>query len=71
MAGRFVDLFLQETAKLKVGDPSDQDTVVGPLIDWKACDRVMQWIAEARRRAQNCWRAAKTPGEFHPSGSLF
>ncbi len=43
----FLNLFLAETAKLKTGDPSDDDTIVGPLIDTAAADRVQAWIAQA------------------------
>ncbi len=43
----FLTLLLEETAKLKAGDPSDDDTIVGPLIDTAAADRVQAWIAQA------------------------
>ena len=46
-----VDLFttklLLQVARLKGGDPTDDGTVVGPLIDGKAADRVQAWIEEA------------------------
>jgi glyceraldehyde-3-phosphate dehydrogenase (NADP+) len=45
---RFVDRLLAATAGLKVGDPMKPDTVVGPLIDEAAADRVMGWIDEAK-----------------------
>jgi acyl-CoA reductase-like NAD-dependent aldehyde dehydrogenase len=35
-------------AQLKVGDPRDPATVVGPVIDAGAADRLMSWIAEAK-----------------------
>ncbi|HEU4684286.1 MAG TPA: aldehyde dehydrogenase family protein [Nitrospira sp.] len=38
---------LLQTARLKAGDPTDSATVVGPLIDQRAADRVEGWIAEA------------------------
>ena len=43
----FQNLFLNEVAQLKVGDPGAEDTAVGPLIDKKAADRVSLWIDEA------------------------
>jgi acyl-CoA reductase-like NAD-dependent aldehyde dehydrogenase len=46
-----VDLFttklLLQVARLKGGDPSDEATVVGPLIDQQAAHRVEAWIGEA------------------------
>jgi len=46
-----VDLFttklLLQVARLKGGDPTDEGTVVGPLIDQKAADRVEAWVEEA------------------------
>ena len=44
----FLDRFVAETQKLPVGDPMDEKTIVGPLINREAADRVMSWIAEAR-----------------------
>ena len=45
---RFRALFLAEVGKLRWGDPSDAQTVSGPLIDAAAADRVMALIEEAR-----------------------
>ncbi len=44
---RFTKIFLEEIAKIRVGDPFDPATVVGPLIDEAAAIRVETWIAEA------------------------
>ena len=46
--GDFRDLFLRAVADLAVGDPADPSTMVGPMIDREAADRVMAWIGEAR-----------------------
>ena len=48
-AMRFTELLLAETAKVACGDPSRPETLVGPLIDSAAADRVMAWIEESRR----------------------
>ncbi len=45
----FVKLFLEETSRLKVGDPLDEKTFVGPMIDEASADRVMEWVDEAVR----------------------
>lgn len=47
---RFVAEFVERARQLPCGDPMDAATVVGPLIDAAAADRVMAWIAEARDR---------------------
>jgi len=44
----FLNRFVKHTRSLKVGDPLDPETVVGPLIDKNAADRVEAWIQEAR-----------------------
>ncbi|MFI5234981.1 MAG: aldehyde dehydrogenase family protein [Gemmatimonadales bacterium] len=43
----FTEQLLSATRALVVGDPADQKTVVGPMIDAKNVDRVTQWIDEA------------------------
>jgi acyl-CoA reductase-like NAD-dependent aldehyde dehydrogenase len=45
----FLTEFLAKVAQLKVGDPSDEETDVGPVIDKGAHDRILEWIEEARR----------------------
>jgi glyceraldehyde-3-phosphate dehydrogenase (NADP+) len=46
---RLADLILPRVKALRVGDPSDEDTDVGTLIDGRACERVLQVLAEARQ----------------------
>lgn len=45
----FMDRFLRETAQVRCGDPLDEETVVGPMIEKVHVDRVLQWIDEARQ----------------------
>jgi glyceraldehyde-3-phosphate dehydrogenase (NADP+) len=44
---RFVRRFLEASADLKAGDPADPHTVVGPMIDAAALERVQSWVGEA------------------------
>lgn len=44
---RFVADFRDEVKKLKVGDPMNEETDVGPLISESAANRVLNWIEEA------------------------
>jgi glyceraldehyde-3-phosphate dehydrogenase (NADP+) len=43
----FTTKFLMHVARLKVGDPADDTTTIGPLIDQAAAQRVESWIGEA------------------------
>jgi acyl-CoA reductase-like NAD-dependent aldehyde dehydrogenase len=43
----FLERFLPKVDALKVGDPADEDTDVGPLIDDQARERVLEWIGES------------------------
>ena len=42
-----VDEFLPRVNGLKVGDPLDEDTDVGPMIDLGAAERIEAWVQEA------------------------
>jgi acyl-CoA reductase-like NAD-dependent aldehyde dehydrogenase len=44
---RFLEALVAATRALPCGDPRREDTVVGPLIDQAAADRVEAWVAEA------------------------
>ncbi len=43
----FVARFIPKVEALVVGDPADDDTDVGPVIDAEAKERIAAWIAEA------------------------
>jgi acyl-CoA reductase-like NAD-dependent aldehyde dehydrogenase len=45
---RFAGEFLPKVEALKLGDPADEETDVGPVIDEDAKERILDWIAEAR-----------------------
>lgn len=47
IAAPFKKLFLANVAELKLGDPADEATDVGPLIDEKSAARIEEWIGEA------------------------
>jgi glyceraldehyde-3-phosphate dehydrogenase (NADP+) len=44
----FEKKLLEGVARLKVGDPADPQTVVGPVIDAASADRILSWISEAK-----------------------
>jgi acyl-CoA reductase-like NAD-dependent aldehyde dehydrogenase len=43
----FLQLFLPHVEALVLGDPADEETDVGPVIDEQARERILEWIAEA------------------------
>lgn len=45
---RFVQMFTEQTKKLKVGDPLDPETDVSALISKKEVTRALNWIEEAK-----------------------
>jgi acyl-CoA reductase-like NAD-dependent aldehyde dehydrogenase len=47
VADSYLDRLASKTAGLKVGDPSEPDTIIGPLINQRALDTVAGRVAEA------------------------
>lgn len=47
IADAFTTKLLMHVARLKAGDPADETTSIGPLIDQAAAQRVESWIGEA------------------------
>jgi acyl-CoA reductase-like NAD-dependent aldehyde dehydrogenase len=46
---KFLDRFVELTGALAVGNPLDEQTVVGPMIEERHVTRVLSWVDEARR----------------------
>ncbi|MGR9072807.1 MAG: aldehyde dehydrogenase family protein [Gammaproteobacteria bacterium] len=46
--GQFLEALLDSTAKLKWGDPFDQETRIGPMVSGRACARIAELVAAAR-----------------------
>jgi acyl-CoA reductase-like NAD-dependent aldehyde dehydrogenase len=44
----FVSALVSKVETLKLGDPADEETDVGPVIDEDARDRILEWVDEAR-----------------------
>ncbi len=44
---KFLNLFIEEIKKLKVGDPLKEDTDLGPLIEPSQVDRILNWVKES------------------------
>jgi acyl-CoA reductase-like NAD-dependent aldehyde dehydrogenase len=61
---RFVELFVPRVEELKLGDPADEETDVGPVIDNDARERILGWIEEARSSGADVLTGGDTEGEL-------
>jgi RHH-type proline utilization regulon transcriptional repressor/proline dehydrogenase/delta 1-pyrroline-5-carboxylate dehydrogenase len=71
VADRIIDMIAGAARELKLGDPRDPATHVGPVIDAEAKDRLDRWIADmtAARRVRFRWdtgRALPAAGTYVP-----
>ena len=60
----FLERFLPRVEALKVGDPADEDTDVGPLIAEAERDRVLAWIDEAGSQGSDILAGGTLEGEL-------
>ena len=72
-----LERFLPRVEALKVGDPADEETDVGPVIDTESRDRILQWIDEARSAGAEILTGGAPEGELlrptviaHPAPEL-
>ncbi len=47
IADDFLERFVPQVRALVIGDPGDEETDVGPVVDDEARDRIVSWIGEA------------------------
>lgn len=62
VAKRFLDGLLAQTAKLRIGNPSDPDTDVGPMISEEAAKRAHSWVREAEKAGARVAAGGKREG---------
>jgi len=60
----FIERFLSHVEALRVGDPGDEDTDVGPLIAQSERDRVLSWIEDAKSRGAQVLTGGVLDGEL-------
>jgi acyl-CoA reductase-like NAD-dependent aldehyde dehydrogenase len=60
----FLERFLPKVEALKVGDPTDEETDVGPVIDDDARERILAWIEEARQAGGEILTGGDLDGEL-------
>ncbi|MDR2830697.1 MAG: aldehyde dehydrogenase family protein [Methanobrevibacter sp.] len=64
IADDFLDLFVKETKKLKIGDPMDMNTVIGPLIDEVAAEVVERSVNNAIQSGATLVYGGRRDGNF-------
>jgi acyl-CoA reductase-like NAD-dependent aldehyde dehydrogenase len=61
---RYLELLVPKVEQLVLGDPADEDTDVGPVIDEDARDRILEWISEARQGGAEVLTGGELDGDL-------
>ncbi|MQY57744.1 aldehyde dehydrogenase family protein, partial [bacterium] len=65
---RFMNDFTEATQKLKMGDPLEEDTDIGPMINLGAAEQTEEWIGEAVEKGARVVAGGKRDGSmFEPT----
>jgi acyl-CoA reductase-like NAD-dependent aldehyde dehydrogenase len=68
VATDFTEKFVQKAQRLKVGDPQDPDTVIGPLINQKQVDMLHKQVQEAIKQGARLVCGGKYEGRcYYPT----
>jgi acyl-CoA reductase-like NAD-dependent aldehyde dehydrogenase len=62
---RFQDLLAERTRALRVGDPLDESTDVGPLVTESAAQRIDDWVTEAVNSGAQLVEGGRHEGAFY------
>jgi RHH-type transcriptional regulator, proline utilization regulon repressor / proline dehydrogenase / delta 1-pyrroline-5-carboxylate dehydrogenase len=68
---RFVERFLAACASVPVGDPALPGTVVGPVIDADAMERIRRLIEQGRRESTLAFTGAVPPEGYYVGPTVF
>jgi acyl-CoA reductase-like NAD-dependent aldehyde dehydrogenase len=60
----FVSALVPKVEALRLGDPADEETDVGPVIDEDARDRILEWVEEARAGGAEILTGGDLDGEL-------
>ncbi len=63
----FVTRFVPNVEALKVGDPADDDTDIGPVIDEGSRERILTWIEEAKAAGGTLLAGGEEGGLIRPT----
>lgn len=63
----FLELFIEKMKRLKVGDPRNEETDIGSMIDEEAASRAKKWVEEAVEEGATLLTPLKVEGSiFYP-----
>lgn len=62
---KFKEKLIEEVKKLKVGDPEEEDTFIGPIIDKDSLIRIESWVQEAKDKGAKIIIGGKREGNFY------
>jgi len=66
IADAFTQKFLERAKKLVMGDPFDEKTDLGPMIDEKSLERTQAWVDEAVKGGASLLCGGRREGRFFP-----
>jgi glyceraldehyde-3-phosphate dehydrogenase (NADP+) len=61
----FVERFIAAVRQVKVGDPLDPATDLGPMVDRAAVERTHEWVTEALERGARALAGGEPDGQFY------
>jgi acyl-CoA reductase-like NAD-dependent aldehyde dehydrogenase len=70
IAGEFTERLSAKVAGLKMGDPKDMDTIIGPLINQEAVDIMELRVREAVERGARVLAGGRADGNCYPATLL-
>jgi glyceraldehyde-3-phosphate dehydrogenase (NADP+) len=62
----FLERFIEAAKQLKVGDPLDPETQLGPMVDEQAAQRTDRWVREAQELGGKVLLGGRADGSFFP-----
>jgi glyceraldehyde-3-phosphate dehydrogenase (NADP+) len=64
IADEFLERFIERAGRLRMGDPLDASTELGPIIDTSAVERTQRWIEEALASGGRLLMGGDARGQF-------
>jgi acyl-CoA reductase-like NAD-dependent aldehyde dehydrogenase len=61
---RFQQKFVEASERVVCGDPLDERTMVGPLIEPRHVERVLEWVREAEQQGARVLTGARSEGQL-------
>jgi alpha-ketoglutaric semialdehyde dehydrogenase len=68
IAGRFVEMLVERTKKVKVGNGIDPDVLVGPLVDEQQMKSVLRYLAIGKKEGRLLIGGERMSGHIYDSG---